>query len=140
MITDKTIYEALSGLLEALPDNIRSRYASLRSAPGKATIDACARILAWDFDRRWVRPALGPSIPLHCSDDFLTECERLASEFDVPLQTHLAESHPWDWLDTARAWWNIWKTLISFRSVSAQPTSSGSATTISRDWHNEASA
>ena len=49
MITDKTIYEALPGLLEALPDDIRSRYASLRSAPGKATIDACARILAkWE--------------------------------------------------------------------------------------------
>ena len=103
MITDKTIYEALPGLLEALPDDIRSRYASLRSAPGKATIDACARILAkWDFDRRWVRPALGPSIPLHCSDEFLTECERLASEFDVPLQTHLAESRAQASLGLAR--------------------------------------
>jgi 5-methylthioadenosine/S-adenosylhomocysteine deaminase len=103
MITDKTIYEALPGLLEALPDDIRSRYASLRSGPGKATTDACARILAnWDFDRRWIRPALGPSIPLHCSDEFLTECARLASEYDVPLQTHLAESRAQASLGLAR--------------------------------------
>src|SRR5258708_13758198 len=80
MITDKTIYEALPALLEALPDDIRSRYASLRSAPGEATIDACARILAkWDFARRWIKPALGPSIPLHSSDEFLSEPAHLAS-------------------------------------------------------------
>src|SRR6266851_9425835 len=103
MITDKTIYEALPGLLETLPDDIRSRYASLRPAPRKATTDACARILAnWDFDRRWIRPALGPSIPLHCSDEFLTECARLASEYDVPLQTHLAESRAQASLGLAR--------------------------------------
>jgi 5-methylthioadenosine/S-adenosylhomocysteine deaminase len=93
MITDKTIYEALPGLLQALPDDIRSRYASLASAPRSATIDACARILTdWEFDRRCIRPALGPSIPLHCSHEFLIECARLANEYDVPLQTHLAES------------------------------------------------
>ena len=103
MITDKTIYEALPGLLEALPDDIRSRYASLRPAPRKATTDACARILAnRDFDRRWIRPALGPSIPLHCSDEFLTECARLASGYDVPLQTHLAESRAQASLGLAR--------------------------------------
>jgi 5-methylthioadenosine/S-adenosylhomocysteine deaminase len=103
MITDKTIYEALPGLLEALPDDIRSRYASLKSAPGSATIDACARILTdWGFDRRWIRPALGPSIPLHCSDAFLTECARLANEYDVPLQTHLAESRAQASLGLAR--------------------------------------
>src|SRR5207244_3342656 len=32
------------------------------------------------------------TIPMHCSDEFLTACRDLAREYDVPLQTHLAES------------------------------------------------
>src|SRR4029450_2444254 len=43
-------------------------------------------------DRANGPPALGPRTPLHCSDAFLVECARLAEEYDVLLQTHLAES------------------------------------------------
>src|SRR5262249_6652592 len=47
---------------------------------------------AWPFDRADVAPGLGPTIPLHCSDEFLTGCRDLAREFDVGIQMHLAES------------------------------------------------
>ena len=93
MIADRTIYQALPGLLEALPDELRAHYASLRAAPIEDTFAACAEILAnWEFDRRFIRPALGPTIPLHCSDEFLIGCADLAREHGVALQTHLAES------------------------------------------------
>jgi guanine deaminase len=93
MIADRTIYQALPGLLEALPEDLRSRCASLSAAPVEHTFSACRDILAnWEFDRRFIRPALGPTIPLHCSDGFLLRCARLADEHDVRLQTHLAES------------------------------------------------
>jgi guanine deaminase len=93
MIADRTIYQALPGLLEALPDNLRTQVAKLSAAPIEQTLSACGNILAnWEFDRRWIRPALGPTIPLHCSDEFLTGCARLAGEYGVPIQTHLAES------------------------------------------------
>ena len=93
MISDRTIYQALPGLLEALPEPIRKDYARLQAAPIGQTLSTCRDILAnWEFDRRWIRPALGPTIPLHCSDPFLIECGRLAGEYDVPIQTHLAES------------------------------------------------
>jgi 5-methylthioadenosine/S-adenosylhomocysteine deaminase len=93
MIADRTIYQALPGLLDALPDDLRSQCAALAAAPGESTISTCADILAnWEFDRRFIRPALGPTIPLHCSDDFLSHCARLGREYVVPLQTHLAES------------------------------------------------
>ncbi len=93
MIADRTIYQALPGLLEALPDDLRSHCAGLSAAPIEQTFSACRDILAnWEFDRRWIRPALGPTIPLHCSDQFLIDCAHLAREHDVPLQTHLAES------------------------------------------------
>src|ERR1700733_1876050 len=93
MIADRTIYQALPGLLDALPDELRSQVAGLAAAPIEATFAACTDILAnWEFDRRFIRPALGPTIPLHCSDEFLIHCAELAREHDVPLQTHLAES------------------------------------------------
>jgi 5-methylthioadenosine/S-adenosylhomocysteine deaminase len=94
MIADRTIYQAYPGLLDALPEAMRSHYAALSSAPIERTLDACRDILTnWRFDRRQIRPALGPTIPLHCSDLFLGECDRLSREHGVFLQTHLAESH-----------------------------------------------
>jgi 5-methylthioadenosine/S-adenosylhomocysteine deaminase len=93
MIADRTIYQALPGLPDALPDELRSLCAAIAAAPIEGTFAACADILAnWEFDRRWIRPALGPTIPLHCSDEFLSHCARLAREHDAPLQTHLAET------------------------------------------------
>src|ERR1700726_2492247 len=66
MIADRTIYQALPGLLDALPDELRSQCAALAAAPIEQTLSACRDILAnWEFDRRWIRPALGPTIPLH---------------------------------------------------------------------------
>jgi 5-methylthioadenosine/S-adenosylhomocysteine deaminase len=93
MIADRTIYQALPGLLEALPDELQAHYAGLKAAPFEATFAACTDILAnWEFDRRYIRPGLGPTIPLHCSDEFLIRCAELAHEHRAPLQTHLAES------------------------------------------------
>jgi 5-methylthioadenosine/S-adenosylhomocysteine deaminase len=93
MIADRTIYQALPGLLEALPDEVRAQYAEMRAAPIDQTFSVCEEILAdWEFDRRFIRPALGPTIPLHCSDEFLIRCAALANQHGIPLQTHLAES------------------------------------------------
>jgi 5-methylthioadenosine/S-adenosylhomocysteine deaminase len=93
MMADRTVYQALDGLLAAVPADARARLAALRAAPWTASVAACREILhRWPFDRARVRPALSPTIPLHCSDEFLTACRDLAREFDVGLQTHLAES------------------------------------------------
>ena len=93
MIADRTIYQALPGLLDALPEDLRLRFGSVGAPPTETTFEACRQILAnWRFDRRYIRPALGPTIPLHCSDGFLAECARLAEEHGIAMQTHLAES------------------------------------------------
>ncbi|MBI3827502.1 MAG: amidohydrolase [Candidatus Rokubacteria bacterium] len=93
MMADRTLFQALPGLLDALPEAERQRVDALRTSPYEASAAACRDILRdWPFDRARVRPALGPTIPLHCSDEFLTACRDLAREYDVPLQTHLAES------------------------------------------------
>jgi guanine deaminase len=93
MTSDLTLYEALPGLLDAFPEPLRSRAEAVRAAPAQATLDVCREIARrWPFDRAQVRPAMGPTIPLHCSDAFLQGCRDLAREWNLPLQTHLAES------------------------------------------------
>jgi 5-methylthioadenosine/S-adenosylhomocysteine deaminase len=93
MMADRTLYQALPGLLEAIPEPRRTAVRALAAAPYETSAAVAADILrGWPFDRDRVRPAVAPTIPLHCSDDFLTACHRLSVEFGVGLQTHLAET------------------------------------------------
>ncbi len=93
MMADRTLYQALPGLLEAIPEPLRAAAREQAAAPYEASIAVCEEILRrWPFDRDRVRPAVAPTIPLHCSDAFLVACHRLSMEFDIGLQTHLAET------------------------------------------------
>jgi guanine deaminase len=93
MMADRTLYAALPGLTESLPAHLQEQARQIRAVPHEMSIAAARDILVhWRHDRDRLRPALGPTIPLHCSDAFLVACARLAEEHDVSLQTHLAES------------------------------------------------
>lgn len=93
MMADLTLWQALPGLLAALPAGVRRQVEGLRAAPGRVSVATCRDILkGWPIDRDAVAPGLGPTIPLHCSDEFLTACRDLAREFEVGIQMHLAES------------------------------------------------
>lgn len=92
MMADRTLFEAIPGLLDALPEPVRTEAAALRAAPYTDHIAACREIFAaWPFGPL-VRPGLAPTIPLHCSDPFLAACRDLAAEHDLPVQIHLAET------------------------------------------------
>ena len=93
MMADRSFYEAIPGLADALPPGLREQALAIRAAPYAHSLAACREILAqWRFDRQRVRPALGPTIPHHCSDDFLCGCRDLAREHGLGLQMHVAES------------------------------------------------
>lgn len=93
MMADRTFYEAIPGLAEALPPGLREQALAIRQAPHAQSLDACRAIFEqWRFDRNWVRPALGPTIPHHCSDAFLCGCRDLGREFGLGFQMHVAES------------------------------------------------
>lgn len=93
MIADRSLYQAIPGLLDVLPPELRTLADAVRTAPGDATLAAVR-----DTARHWPHPAdrirlgIGPTIPLHCSDDFMRGAAALAKDFGLPLQTHLAES------------------------------------------------
>jgi 5-methylthioadenosine/S-adenosylhomocysteine deaminase len=93
MVADRSFYEAIPGLLEALPPRLQERVAGLRLPPAEATLSAIRTALHhWSFDRDRVRPAVAPTIPHHCSDAFITGCADLARELDIGLHSHVAES------------------------------------------------
>ncbi len=92
MVADRSFFEAIPGLMDALPPGLQARAAELRLPPGEATISGIrAALSGWSFDRDQVRPAVAPTIPHHCSDDFIRGCADLAREFDVALHSHVAE-------------------------------------------------
>jgi len=93
MISDRTIFQALPGLLEAFDPPMRAALAAITLPAWQETLAVCAAAFAaWPVTGERVRPGLGPAIPLHCSDDFLIACAQMAADLDLPLQTHLAET------------------------------------------------
>lgn len=93
MMADRTLYQAYPGLVDALPEALRETARRAAASPWAESLKACRTILHnWSFDRDAICPALGPTIPMHCSDAFLVGCRDLAREYEVGLQTHLAES------------------------------------------------
>ncbi|MEJ0017852.1 MAG: amidohydrolase family protein [Acetobacteraceae bacterium] len=93
MMADMTFYEAIPGLMDALPPHLRAAVAPLGLPPWQETLERMRSILRnWQGDRAMVRPAVAPTIPLHCRDEFMVGCRDLAAEFDVGIHTHLAES------------------------------------------------
>ncbi|HEV8680838.1 MAG TPA: amidohydrolase family protein [Stellaceae bacterium] len=93
MVADRSFYEAIPGLAEALPRALQERVAALRLPPGEATLAAIRDgFRDWPYDREQIRPAVAPTIPHHCSDDFILGCAALARDFDIGLHSHVAES------------------------------------------------
>ena len=93
MMADRTFYEAIPGLAEALPEPLRSQALKAKYAPHEESIKVCRQIVeTWKVDASLVKPALGPTIPHHCSDEFLEECRDLAREHALGVQMHVAES------------------------------------------------
>jgi 5-methylthioadenosine/S-adenosylhomocysteine deaminase len=93
MMADTTFYRAIPGLLDSLPNEYRGQIAAMSATSHTEHLKICSSLLdAWDHDREWARPALGPTIPLHCSDEFLIGCRDLARDTGAGIQMHLAES------------------------------------------------
>jgi 5-methylthioadenosine/S-adenosylhomocysteine deaminase len=93
MIADRSFYQAIPGLLEAFPAELRAVAETMRTTSGEAIlapIREAAR--AWPYPRDRIRLGIAPTIPLHCSDEFMMACHDIAAEFGMPVQTHLAES------------------------------------------------
>jgi len=95
MMADRSFYESVPGLLAALPGEAVE---TIRKRPAVAHGDQLARLRKWlhewRFDRDMISPALAPTIPTHCTREFLEGCRDLVLEHGARMQMHLAESKP----------------------------------------------
>ena len=93
MVADRTFYEAIPGLMEALPPALQKAVESLRPGDGNACISAIDGILrGWKWNASGIHAAVAPTIPHHCTPDFACGCGRVAREHGVRLHTHVGES------------------------------------------------
>ena len=93
MVADTTVYDAIPGLRDALPEDLRATVDGMRLPHYQKTLDAMRGALAkWRWASKDIRAAVAPTIPHHCSDAFLCGCRDLARDFGVGLHSHVGES------------------------------------------------
>jgi 5-methylthioadenosine/S-adenosylhomocysteine deaminase len=92
MVADLTFYQSVPGLIDALPEDARGHARDMRMGATGATIEAL-RMLA----KRWSHPAdrlrlgIAPTIPQHCTREFMVGCRDIAREHGLAMQTHVSE-------------------------------------------------
>jgi guanine deaminase len=93
MVADMSFFQAIPGLLDRLPTGLRKEVESFAPAPYEASIAQMKKALqGWALDGKGVRLAVAPTIPHHCSRDFLLACLALSKDYDTGLHSHVAES------------------------------------------------
>lgn len=93
MVADRTLYEAIPGLYDALPEALRGEVDRFRMKPYAETLSGFEAFVGQArYDSERLKIALAPTIPLHCSDEFLVACRDCARRFGLGLHSHVSES------------------------------------------------
>lgn len=93
MVADLSFFQAIPGLLDRLPAGLRKDVESFALAPYDASVAQMKKALqGWTLGGKDVRLAVAPTIPHHCSRDFLLACLKLSKDYDTGLHSHVAES------------------------------------------------
>ena len=93
MIADKTLFQAIPGLLEALPRNCATPCSDLSSPAVTRPLRPSRSIVAARGDMpEGIKLAIAPTIPHHCSERFLRDCVDIADRHELPIHMHIAES------------------------------------------------
>jgi 5-methylthioadenosine/S-adenosylhomocysteine deaminase len=93
MVADRTFYQAYPALLDEMSVDLKDEALSIAMGEGSLILDRVEALASnWPFDPDRIRLGIAPSIPLHCSDAFLSRCAEIARKYGLALHTHLAES------------------------------------------------
>jgi len=93
MVADLSFYEAIPGLMDALPPALQKAVDGLRPGNGDACLAAIDGILrGWRWNGQGIHAAVAPTIPHHCTPGFACGCGKLARDHGVRLHTHVGES------------------------------------------------
>src|SRR5580704_11120027 len=92
MVADLTFYQSVPGLIDALPEDARTHAAGMRMGGADTTLAALRRLAeTWSHPRDRLRLGIAPTIPQHCSRDFMIGCRNIAREHGLAMQTHVSE-------------------------------------------------
>ena len=93
MVADTSFFQAIPGLMDQLPPSLQKEVEAYQFSPYKASVAQMKKALhGWKLDRQGVHLAVAPTIPHHCSREFLLACLKLAKDYDTGLHSHVSES------------------------------------------------
>ena len=93
LMADRTFWQAVPGMIDALPRNLKQKIEKIVTQPGDIAINAMRdAIIKWPYAQDPVYLGLAPTIPYHCDAAFFRSCRELADEFGVRIHSHIAES------------------------------------------------
>ena len=93
MVADTSFFQAIPGLMDQLPPSLQKEVEAYQFSPYKASVKQMKKALhGWKLDGQGVHLAVAPTIPHHCSKEFLLACLKLAKDYDTGLHTHVSES------------------------------------------------
>lgn len=93
MVADRNLFQSIPGLLDALPDDLREAVGRFSLGGGEETLAAMEAIFAArDRLPPGISLAIAPTIPHHCSEEFLMACVGLSERHGLPIHMHIAES------------------------------------------------
>lgn len=93
MVADRSFYEAVPGLMDALPPPLQRAVQKLRPGSGNDCLAAIDAILkGWRWTEHGIQAAVAPTIPHHCTPEFACGCAGLARAHGVRLHSHVGES------------------------------------------------
>jgi 5-methylthioadenosine/S-adenosylhomocysteine deaminase len=93
MVADLTFYQSLPGLIDAVAQVGGGQAGAMRMGKAGDTIEALRRLAAqWSYPSDRFRLGIAPTIPHHCSKDFMIACRDVAREHDLAMQTHIGEA------------------------------------------------
>jgi cytosine/adenosine deaminase-related metal-dependent hydrolase len=93
MVADKTLFQSIPGLAEALPPDLSAEVSKFDLASSAQIMAAIESIAAAQGELPdGITLAIAPTIPHHCSERFLRDCADLAERHGLPIHMHIAES------------------------------------------------
>ena len=93
LMADRTFWQAVPGMIDTLPRNLKQKIEKIVTQPGDIVINAMRdAIIKWPYTQDPVYLGLAPTIPYHCDAAFFRSCRELADEFGVRIHSHIAES------------------------------------------------
>jgi 5-methylthioadenosine/S-adenosylhomocysteine deaminase len=93
MVADRALYDAVPGLAAALAaagHGSMATFALADTASILATLDDIVSRWSWSADR--LKPALAPTIPMHCSEALIRGCHDIARHHGAGIHMHIAEA------------------------------------------------